>query len=228
MAANLTGAVTAGLVKTGKSRNVNSYQFNSLQMTDFDNVASISASQANTSLLAYMVLPQAAKVAKVSVSLTAIAAITGTHSFNVVMGTTGAYTQGSVGPQDTSQLYGYPPSTSFTFGGVTYAPYAVNGNALFAADVPFTAVTFPGNPQLGGPSTNANGGMGTLITTATGGSTVLVPTVWDCVYPAGAVFTLRATTPSSTGSISNLKVGLLLEFIDPCPQSSAAIPNVSW
>ena len=227
MAANLVGNTTAGLVLTGKSRNVNSVGFNSLQLTDFDNIASISASQANTSILAYIVLPQAAKVLKVSVSCTAINAVTG-HSFNVVMGTAASYTQGTVGPQDPSQLYGSPPSAAFTYNGSTYQPYAQNGQALFAADVVFNTTSFPGNPQLGGASSNANGGMGTLLATATGGSTVLVPTVWDCVYPAGAVLTLRATTPASTGAISNLKVGLLMQFIDPCPQSSSAIPNVSW
>ena len=227
MAANLVGNTTAGLVLTGKSRNVNSVGFNSLFQNDFDNVASVGAAQANTSVIGYVVLPQAAKVLKVAVSCTAVNAVTG-HSFNIVMGITGAYTQGTIGPQDPSQLFGSPPSAAFTFNGATYQPYAQNGQALFAADVVINATSFPGNPQLGGPSTNANGGMGTALATTTGGTTVLVPTVWDCVYPAGAVLTLRATTPSSTGSISNLKVSLLCQVIDPCPQSSSAIPNVSW
>lgn len=110
----------------------------------------------------------------------------------------GSYTQGAVAPGDNSLTYGYPTA------------FATAGDALFSADVALNATNVPG------------------ATTASGGSVALVPTVYDAVYPAGAVLTLRATTNASTGSISGLSVTLLLEPVDPQPNVTEAVPNVSF
>ena len=111
---------------------------------------------------------------------------------------TGAYTNSTLGPIDDSQQWGYPTLL------------AVNGDAMFSGDALFNVTNFPN------------------LATGTGGSSVLVPTIYDCVYPEGAVLTLRTHTVASTGSITNLKVVLLLEPIDTLISDAAAIPNTDW
>ena len=68
--------------------------------------------------------------------------------------------------------------------------FATNGNAMFANDQSFPIVP--------------NQSYGLIVT----------PTVWDGVYKAGTILTLRVTTPASTGSLSNLNVTLGLKSVD--------------
>src|ERR1700726_1307487 len=91
-------------------------------------------------------------------------AITGGAKFNIVVGS-GSYTAGTLPPIDNSQLYGYPTNL------------AIAGDALFNTDVPFTTDEFPG-PLVGAQGQVINQG-NVIITAATGGSTVLVPTNYD-------------------------------------------------
>lgn len=64
---------------------------------DFDNVASVGAGVANTTVQARLVIPQRCKIFKVAVNFSAIGT-GGAHKFNIVVGT-GA--EGSVGVVDT-------------------------------------------------------------------------------------------------------------------------------
>ena len=175
------------------------------------------AAVANTTVQAYYVLPCRAKIAKISVFCSAIAATTGTHSFNIVFGVTGAYTQGSIAGNDNSSVPNVSlrdsttgqPTTISGGAGICTNP-AVPGNALFAADVLFNTTNFP----------NLTTGTGTGVSYAQ----VLVPSSPVAVYPAGAVLTLRVTTPASTGSISNLLIGATLEP-QPLSASFPAFPS---
>lgn len=181
-----------------KKHNLQAFAFDSVSQANFALVAAIGAAVANTTLQGQLILPSACKIAKVAVNLTAIDNVAGTDSFNIVVGTTGAYTQGNTMLPDNSAINGYPTQ------------FAVAGNSVFTNDVGFSPTNFPG------------------ITTAAGGNAVLVPTVWDAVYPGGTVLTLRATTIASTGSITNLLVGLCLCFIDPFPFRNTFVPVSGW
>lgn len=71
----------------GKDRSESEVRFNCLSYQDFDGVASIGAAAVNTTVQGIpLVLPLRTKILKVAVSYTAIG--TGTHKFNIVMGTT--------------------------------------------------------------------------------------------------------------------------------------------
>ena len=213
------------VLKRGLTLNPQSFVLNAIGVDGFNVVASVGANVANTAIQAYWIAPCNFKINKVAIFASAIAAITGTHSFNIVVGTTGAYTQGSVATNDNSiagasVAYGttYPSAAT----GVGYPTnIAVAGNALFSADVPFqaTTTTTASSPGLAMPlpfvAGGAAGGTGQgWIALATGGLYgLIVPTNYDAVYPAGTPLTLRVTTPASTGSITNLLVNFNVELV---------------
>jgi len=190
-------------------------------------VASVGASQANTTVQGTALLPGRVKIPKIMVYCSAISAITGTISFNIVLGT-GAYTQGSVPGNDNSSVPDVAwnaagQATSQQAPGIA-APYpagggglcsnpAVAGNAMFAADVVFNVTNFPARTLPSGAAVPA-------LTTANGTGTVygfdFAPASPDAVWPNGGVLTLRATTPSG-GSITGL---LVSAYMVSCPLSA--------
>lgn len=139
-------------------------------MQDFDNVASVGAGVANTTVQARLPVPQACKIYKVVANFSAIGS-GGAHSFNIVVGN-GA--EGSVGTTDTN---------------------AAAGTIVFSTDQALSGGTAD-TPQL------------------------YIPTNWDVIYPTQSLLTLRAVTPASTGSLTNLKVLLFVKFLDPTPSSN--------
>jgi hypothetical protein len=175
----------------------------------------IGAAVANTTVQGVFVLPCRAKISKVMVFFSAIASVAGTHSFNIVFGTTGAYTQGNVPGNDNSSVPAVAydaqgratgaATPAYPAGGAGFCTNpAVAGQSMFAADVLFNVANFPN------------------LTTATGTGTslaqFLAPSSPDAVWPSGAVLTLRMTTPASTGSITGPVIGLALE---PQPLSAS-------
>ena len=181
---------------TEKSHNPQSWVFDAVSLANFPIVPTVGAAEANTAVLAQIILGTYFKIAKVAVSVSAIEDITD-HSFNIVVGT-GAYVQGTIGPNDDSYKYGYPQH------------FATSGDAVFAADVVFDAANFP------------NG-----IATGTGGVAVLQPSQYNAIYPPGTILTLRATTPGG-GSITNLLVGLAGKVIDADIAVDNSVPTVGW
>lgn len=210
-----------GIVKTVKTSTPEAFRFNTLHSVPI-HIGSLSDGVANTTVQARYVLPQPSKIAKVAFSCTAIDALTG-DSFNIVMGGS-SYTQGTVAPPDNYLTYGYPTA------------YAVNGDALFAADVPLNATNIPGLSTGSGGSgvlipyqrTTPNGTWGPSGTAASPTLGTLLSGSYDSVFPAGAVLTVRFTTNASTGSISNVDLTLLLEVIDPAPDFTEGIPGLYW
>jgi hypothetical protein len=178
------------------------------------NLATIGASQANTTVQAYAILPGRMKFPKIAVFCSAISAVTGI-SFNIVLGT-GAYTQGAVPGNDNSSVPNVAWNTAGQATSATGATYpaggggfctnpALPGQAMFAADVVFNVTNFPN------------------LTTATGTGAnyaqILVPTSPDAIWPQGGVLTLRATTPGG-GSITNF----IISVYDSPEAMSASFP----
>jgi hypothetical protein len=173
-------------------------------------LGSVSNGVANTAVQAYFILPGRVKISKLAVFCSAIGTVAGTSSFNIVLGTTGAYTQGNIPGNDNSSVpplawnqSGQATSTSSIYpaggGGICTNP-ATAGQAMFAADVAFNVTNFPN-------LTTATG-------TGTSYATILVPSNPDAVWPEGGVLTLRATTV--TGTISNL---IIAAYLEPQPLS---------
>lgn len=67
------------------------------EIQDFDNIASVSAAAANTTVQARLPIPQRCKILKVAANFSAIGS-GGAHSFNIVVGNG---SEGSVGATDT-------------------------------------------------------------------------------------------------------------------------------
>lgn len=153
-----------------KAHALDAIVFDGASMQDFDNVASVGAGVANTTVQARLPVPQACKIYKVVANFSAIGS-GGAHSFNIVVGT-GA--EGSVGSVDTN---------------------AIAGTTVFQGDQNLATGTAD-TPQ------------------------VFNAAVWDTIYPTGSLLTLRAVTPATTGSLTNLKVILLVKFIDPTPSTN--------
>lgn len=180
--------------------------------TDSFQIASAGASVANTTIQQLVVPPTNVKIAKVAIAGTAINAVDGTHKFNIVLGTVGAYTAGTIAANDNSSTNGYP--TNVASGAV----------ALFSADVAITSAA-----ANAFSATTANGTTGCLVpgtgwikVTTTGFYGIFVPDSYDAVYPAGVPLGLRLVTPATTGSITNLCVTMLLE---PRPLSPTYVPQ---
>lgn len=100
-----------------------------------------------------------------------------------------------------------PPDNSAVYGYPTQ--FAAAGDTVFGDDMGFNVTNFP----------NA---------TTSGGVAVFAPPVWDAIYPAGSVLTLRASTVASTGSIADLLVALCVKLIDVTPFNDSFVPTQGW
>lgn len=203
-----------GRAKKAVDFNRENYLLGALATVQLFSVNAI-ASQANTTVQAYFVLPGRVKIPKLAVFCSALTAqALSAASFNIVLGT-GAYSQGSIPGNDNVDVptVSYGPtgqptainasgSTVAGGGGLASNP-AVAGNAMFAADVVFNTTNFPN------------------LTTATGtGATyaqILVPSSPDAVWPNSGVLTLRYTTAASA-TITNL---IITAFMEPQPLSAS-------
>lgn len=176
-----------------------SYQLGALVPVQLFNLAAAGAGLVAGTVEATFVLPTRCKIPKVNVSFSAIDTLAGTDLFNIVQGIA-AYTAGVVASNDNS-----------SGSGICTDP-AVNGDALFNIDVPFTVANFPGATTAGGSS-----GLG------------LIPTNPDAVYPCGAVLTLRLRTTASTGSLTQLSVTAVLipQPLEPTFPSQVVSPAPS-
>lgn len=156
---------------TYKSENhLRSIQMDAGELQDFDNVASVSAAAANTTVQARLPVAQRCKIYKVAANFSAIGS-GGAHSFNIVVGN-GA--EGSVGSTDT---------------------VAGAGTIVFAADQ------------------NLSNGSADV-------PQVFYPANWDVIYDTGSLLTVRAVTPASTGSLTNLKVVIFLKCVNAHPAAT--------
>ena len=93
------------------------------------NIPTIGASVPNTTVQAYFPLPGRIKISKLCVFCSAIESVAGTHSFNIVLGTTGAYTQGNIPGNDNSSV----PPVSYNNLGQVAGPSAAGVAPTFAA-----------------------------------------------------------------------------------------------
>jgi hypothetical protein len=178
--------------KKALTDNLQDWVTGTLGLTTLFKVASVGANVANTTVSDLFVLPANCKITKIAIASTAIAALTG-HSFNIVLGTTGAYTQGNVPTNDNSETDGYPTN------------FATNGMALFAADVVLNAANTGFATATGGSAVFSTSG------NAVPAASTIYLAAYDAIYPNGGILTLRLTTPASTGSISNFVVAGVLE-----------------
>jgi hypothetical protein len=145
----------------------NSVAYDGFTQVPFDNVASIGASVANTTITGRVVLPFNMKIFGAYVNFSATGTALANHALNIVMGT--AAEAGTV-PAN------WDPNTSTM-------TLAVTGQSILAAD--FALSTQVADTPFAIAATNP-----------------------DAVWPKGALMTLRAVTPASTGSFTNLKVTL--------------------
>ena len=189
-------------------------------------VATIAASQANTAIQAYWLLPGRTIISKITIACTALtAAALNAASFNLVLGT-GAYVQGNPpgnGNDDVPAVawdsFGRAtgqgtPQQVYPAGGAGIATNpAVAGNAMFANDVVLSTANFP------------------LLATGTGtGPTygyTIVPSSPFAVWPNGGLMTLRFTTVA-TATITNFFISA---YTEPCPLAptypSSQYPNAN-
>lgn len=205
------------------SRKPRTWVFNTLATANMAPVTQTGA-LTNAGIVATYPLPTAMKVVKVAAAFIATTDTAANVSFNIVYNTVAALassqtlTAGNVAPNDNSYAYG---STTLKNAALTTAlplfnqqpglgiptNVAVDGQALFAADVALNTTNFPG-------STNSTGGQG-----------LFVPTNFDAVYPAGpypygaangmtvpilAAFTLRLTL-AGAATLTGFSVTLFLE-----------------
>ncbi len=205
--------------------------------------------QASTVISAGFLLPCNYKIVKVGVFYTATDAVGGGNSFNLVVGTTGAYTQGNVpgndnsfaqtfqpGPTQTSAAY---PSPAPSYGLGYPTNIALAGQSVFLADVPINsgaayAYTNPVAPFIA-PSTGAPNvayvpsGFGWVSATTTGGYGIFLPANYDAVYPGNIPLTLRATVVTS---LANFTATLLIEPMYTRPTlpgpDIAAFPGIDF
>lgn len=185
--------------KVAKEEVSSAYRFDAVSFLGFDNVATIGAAVAQTTVQARLLAPTRMKIAKVGVNYSAIAATTGTHLFNIVLGN-GAYTAGNVVPDDTGRYVG--PLAQALPGGIAPTSPGVNGQALFAANQP--------------------------LTSAADAPAVFIPTNYDGIIEQGTLLTLRVVTPASTGSITNLKVVLAAIAVDPYAGQAPGYSESTW
>jgi hypothetical protein len=219
-----------GLAKVGGTHTPQSYLLNCLHTAELPSVASIGAGVANTTVQTARCFAGRFKIAKVVVSLTAIDAVAGADSFNLVIGgltgqTSQTYSQGNPAPLDNS--FTYDPTQASGNSNLGYPTnIAVAGQTVFANDVPFNSANVYATNTAGvaGDLTGlAQPNTGWLaLATSTGGYGIFVPTNYDAVYPEGLPLSLRVTTAASTGSISNLSVGLVLEYMGHYANQSTA------
>lgn len=154
-------------VKTAKAHSRSAIEWDGAIALVFDNVASVGAAAANTTVQARLPLPFRCKIRGAAGNLSAIGS-GGTHSYSVVKGTG---TPGAAASQETLA------AANAT---------AIPATTLATGDTPVTAA----------------------------------PTEPDAIYAKGDLLTLRAVTPASTGSMTNLKVVLFVVPIDGQPEST--------
>jgi len=199
----------------------------------------LGAGVANTTIQAGFAMPFLYKIRKVGVFYTACNSVASTLAFNFVVGTTGAYTQGVIAPNDNSYASGTAlPTPNTNAAGVIVsvagAGYPTNvaiaGEAVFSADIGFTAAA-----QQSGAATNSTYAPGWISVTTSGGYGIFVPPNYDAVYPVLLPLTLRAVTTASTGSITGLSFVLDIVPVTPTanPGSGSTglaycIPGVSF
>jgi len=207
-------------------------------------VASIGAGVASSVTQAQILLPYQYKIRKVSVLYLTVDNVTGTDSFNLVVGS-GAYTQNNAAPNDNS----FDPSSTTTvgvngiaqqqapvFGGLGYPTnVATTGQTVFATDVPFgtAAGTYNANPANTSGSGTYGQYTGWITLTTTGGYGIFVPTNYDAVYPENIPLTIRATTIPTTGAVTGLVVRLAVTPIRKRPepigsQLYGAVPSYDY
>ena len=167
---------------------------------DLPTTSAAGAGVANTAIQAIKVLPFNYKIRKVAIYIPSIDAVAGLDSFNLVLGTTGAYSQNNPAPNDTFDTSGVNAVTATT------------GNSVFANDVPFNSANLATANTTYSPTNLIGQGppnVGWIVLATTGGYGTFVPTNYDAVYPAGVPLTLRFTTVASTGAIgANAQVTL--------------------
>lgn len=204
------------LAKEGVAQSPRTFVLSTLGFESFDTVASIAANIPNTTVQNHICIPTVYKISKVAVSLTALNAIDGTHKFNLVVGglqgqTAQAYNQNNAAPNDNSFTHNAASAV-----GTDNLGYPTNiataGMTVFGTDVPF-------NPA------DATYGSNWISLTTSGGYGIFVPTNYDAVYPAGTPLSLRAVTPVTTGSISNLRVMVLIE---PMGLRAGPVPSATY
>lgn len=214
--------------KLGITRADSSFNLNALTMEQIAGIpGTLTGAIANTAIQASFSAPFNYKIAKVAVLCTALTAVTGTFSFNLVVGTTGAYTQGNIAANDNSvagpggAVVQYNTPYPAVPGGMGYPTnVAVVGNSVFITDVPFTAANVF-NPAGAASLGSGSPGFGTAgmaffgtgwqaLATGTGGSGLFVPENYDAVYPAGLPLTVRVTVPGAS-ALTNLNISICVE-----------------
>lgn len=236
------------VIKRGISIYPSSFNLNAISTDGFGQIATLTGAIANTVLQGLFTCPYNFKINKVAVALSSLTAIAGTNKFNLVVGQTGAYTQGNIAANDNSiagptQVVNPQLTYPTAPGGMGYPTnVAVVGNSVFVADVGFTS-TNVFNP--GGANFNPNSvGFGSAgmaypgtgwqsLATATGGSGLFVPENYDAVYPAGIPLTLRLVIAAGS-TITNLIVEIGIEpvMLRGAPMSTAgqviALPGTDF
>lgn len=200
------------------------YVFNGQQHLAFPIKASVGAGVASTAIQAYLYVPGYYMISKVGIFASAIDNVTGTDSFNLVVGTTGAYNQNNPTLPDEEFTGGDVitgvQSTNFPTGAGAGYPdspnnvVATTGQTVFAQDVTFSNAVANAYGTLSPFS-------GWQLATTTGIYGDFVPTNPTALY-VGVPLTLRVTTVASTGSITNLLVVVQLEIFKPL-QASAQV-----
>jgi len=168
-----------------------------------------------------------------------IAYMTATLGFNAVLFanqaagviTIGSFNTGTQYNSITTTGASSTGATTIAFGGATLAGgtattgyTAVGTNDLFE----YTGANVfapPGTPVFASDMALVEPAPGTM----TQGQNPYVPASYDVIYPQGTVLTLRAVTPASTGSITNLGVTLLLACFDvkpPQPTYNSFVPQL--
>ena len=185
--------------KVSKQESWQAYVFDALAANAaFDLVGSVTSGVANTTIQAYWPVVTRIKIPKVVVTYSAINASTGTHKFNIVLGT-GAELGVAV-PDDTGRYVGALAQANP--GGFPPVQVGAAGQSLFLADQGLTAVA--NTP------------------------TVFIPTNYDGIIEQGTLLTLRVVTPASTGSLTNLKVCFCTVVVDPYGSQPAGYSESNW
>lgn len=203
--------------------------------TTLFNVASVAASVTNSTIQAYCPLPSRMKISKIAVYASAISSAgVCISTFNIVLGP-GTYAQGAIPGNDNSSVpnvgynaQGQPAGSGGTgTGAQTYAPGgggfpsnpAVNGQAMFAADVTFNTANFPA----------VGATLGTSL------PQILIPSSPDAVWPNSGLLTLRCSTPTGAGTITNLIITAITEplpldatYPDQVNQGATPLPGISY
>lgn len=202
-------------------------QLSALVLFPFGNLG---AGLTGSAISGAIILPQYCKIPKVAVAYKTCDVFNGSETLNIVVESSGDYNANASTPNERFNTTGTPFGAGSGFGasytaGIaqTTGPgdnsgdigypsqFAAVGTCLFGTDIGFSSSYFTGN------------GAGT-----SGGNEVFPTTEWDTVYAAGSILSLRAVTTASTGSITDLMVVLLVQYLDKFPSNDRAIPCYAW